>query len=50
VLATGVGKALVTRRDEVASAIDKVPPAIGPTAALTVVVVLGAGAALALRR
>jgi membrane-associated phospholipid phosphatase len=50
VLATGVGKALVTRRDEVASAIDKVPLALGATAALTVVVVLGAGTALVLRR
>jgi undecaprenyl-diphosphatase len=50
VLATGVGKALLTRRDEVASAIDKVPLALGATAALTVVVVLGAGTALVLRR
>lgn len=50
VLATGAGKALVTRRDEVASAIDKVPLALGATAALIVVVVLGAGTALALRR
>jgi membrane-associated phospholipid phosphatase len=50
VLGTGIGKALVTRRDEVASAIDKVPLALGATAALTVAVVLGAGTALALRR
>jgi membrane-associated phospholipid phosphatase len=50
VLATGVGKALVTRRDEVAHAIDNVPLALGATAALAVVVALGAGAALALRR
>jgi len=50
VLATGAGKALVTRRDEVASAIDKVPLALGTTAALAVAVVLGAGTALVLRR
>jgi len=50
VLATGVGKALVTRRDEVAQAIDGVPPALGAAAALAVVVTLGAGAALVLRR
>jgi len=50
VLATGAGKALVTRRDEVASAIDKVPLALGATAALAVAVVLGAGTALVLRR
>jgi membrane-associated phospholipid phosphatase len=48
--ATAVGKALVTRRDEVAHAIGGVPPALGATAALTVVVALGAGAALVLRR
>jgi len=50
VFATGVGKALVTRRDEVASAIDKAPLALGATATLTVAVVLGAGAVLVLRR
>jgi membrane-associated phospholipid phosphatase len=50
VLVTGAGKALLTRRDEVASAIDKVPLALGATVALTVVVVLGAGTALVLRR
>lgn len=50
VLATGVGKALVTRRDEVAHAIGNVPLALGAAAALAVVVTLGAGAALVLRR
>jgi membrane-associated phospholipid phosphatase len=50
VLATGIGKALVTRRDEVAGAIDGVPAAVGAAAALAVVVALGAGVALVLRR
>jgi membrane-associated phospholipid phosphatase len=50
VLAMGVGKALVTRPDEVAHAIDNVPLAPAAAAALAVVVALGAGAALVLRR
>jgi membrane-associated phospholipid phosphatase len=50
VLTAGVAKALVTRHDEVVHAIDSVPLAPGATAALAVVVALGAGAALVLRR
>lgn len=50
VLATGVGKALVTRRDEVARALDQVPIVLGAGAAVTVAVAIGAGAVLVLRR
>jgi len=50
VLATGIGKALVTRRDEVARALDQVPLVLAGAAALTIAVVIGAGAVLVLRR
>jgi membrane-associated phospholipid phosphatase len=49
-LATAIGKAIVTRRDEVAAAVDSVLLVFGATAALVLIVVLGAGAALVLRR
>ncbi len=49
VFATGLGKALVTRRDEVA-AVAHAPLVLGAATALTLLVALGAGAALALRR
>lgn len=48
--ATGMVKALVTRRDEVAGALDRVPLALGAAALLTVALLVGAGAVLALRR
>jgi len=50
VLATGVGKALVTRRDEVASALERAPLLFGAGAGLAVAVLIGAGAILVLRR
>lgn len=50
VLATGIGKALVTRRDEVARALDQVPLALAGATGLTIAVLIGAGAVLALRR
>jgi membrane-associated phospholipid phosphatase len=50
VLATSLGKALLTRPDEVARAIDDVPLVLGATAFVTVVAVLGASASLVLRR
>jgi len=50
VLATGIGKALVTRSDEVARALDEVPLVLVGAATLTVTVLIGAGAVLVLRR
>lgn len=50
VLATGIGKAVITRREEVARALDQAPIVLGATAALTAVVLLGAGAVLLTRR
>ncbi len=50
VLATGIGKAVVTRRDEVARALDQVPLVLAGATALTVAVLIGAGAVLVLRR
>ena len=50
VLATGIGKAVVTRRDEVARALDQVPLVLAGAAALTVAVLIGAGAVIVLRR
>ncbi len=50
VLATAIGKALVTRRDEFTRALDEVPLVLGGAAALTVAVLVGAGAVLVLRR
>ncbi|MBW3537691.1 MAG: hypothetical protein KY395_08025 [Actinobacteria bacterium] len=40
VLATGIGKALVTRRAEVAAALDQEPLLLGAAAALTVLVLI----------
>jgi len=50
VLASGIGKALVTRRDEVAGALGDVPLVLGAAAAMTVAVMVGAAAVLVLRR
>lgn len=50
VLATGMGKALVTRRDEVARALDQVPLVLAGASGLTIAALIGAGAVLVLRR
>lgn len=50
VLATGIGKALVTRRDEVANALDQVPLVLAGATAMTIAVLIAAGAVLLLRR
>ncbi len=50
VLASGIGKAVVTRRDEVARALDQAPLVLAGAAALTVAVLIGAGAVLVARR
>lgn len=50
VLATGVGKAVLTRRDELATALDRVPLVLAAAGTLTLAVALAAGATLALRR